>query len=137
MGYYTRIDTTIKVKEEYKNKLRADIYFCKKHSADYLSSTDSPEPNGEHPNFKILRKGIGIKGDYVFWHIEEILIDFNNRIYWDDEQKFYGEHELVEYLKEKVTAGDLICKGEDGEIWGYRFDGEGGFKELKMQMVEK
>ena len=133
MGYYTRIETKqLRIKEEFVNKVKQDIKICKENSADYLSSNMN-----EHPNFTVLREKIGISGDYVFWHIESMIINNDNSIYWDDEFKFYGETELLNYLKYKVTEGDLLCFGEDGTQWGFRFDGKGNMIKLKSSWVEE
>lgn len=79
------------------------------------------------------------------WHsLEEVTykgkVTFNpDHMEWMD---WLGNNEdLVEILKKNKVKGD-ICFGSlegdnDGEFWGYRFDGKGGMIELKGQVVYK
>ena len=130
MGYYASVDTNLKIKQEFRKKVMKDIKLCKKKSPAYLRRSSNGKTE-EHPNFKKLREGIkDAKGDYVFYHIETMEINSENYIFWDEEAKFYRDRDLANYLKDKVSAGDLNFKGEDGEEWGYKFDGEGNVKRM-------
>ena len=134
MGYYSTVETRngLSIKPELIGKVKQDVQFCKDHEPSYLYSS----VDGEHKEFAVLRNRIGISGDYVFWHIASIEIEDNGYFYWEGEQKFYGYEDLAEYLKDKVTTGDLVLVGEDGEGWGFRFDGQGNYKRLMMDWTE-
>jgi len=138
MGYYSRVEFTTKVKKECKEQLLKDILCCVENSPEYLSCSSNitkSNPKGEHKNFKIMRDKIKLSGDYVFYHIEALEIKEDNSLVIDYEQKFYDDEDLANYLKDKVTKGDMIFTGEDNEVWGYRFDGKGKVKGLKGKMV--
>lgn len=45
--------------------------------------------------------------------------------------KFHEEwfEALINFLKPVVTDSRIVCRGEDGEMWAYHFDGMGGVKD--------
>lgn len=129
MGYYSTITTKgLKIKDQYIDQVKKDIAICKQYSPNYLGSFANGGGFKEHPNFRILRDKTGIEGDYVFWHIAEMVVDDENYISWEDDGKFYGDKDLAHYLKDKVTRGEMNFLGEDGAEWGYIFDGNGGLR---------
>ena len=44
--------------------------------------------------------------------------------------KWYQDIDFVDFLKRFVTKGTVRFHGDDGAIWGYLFNGNGGVKPL-------
>ena len=55
----------------------------------------------------------------------------------EPEGKWYYEMELIELLTPYVEAGTLWFIGEDGERWGYDFDGQGNVFALEWKAERK
>jgi hypothetical protein len=83
-------------------------------------------------------------GSEIWYSPEEVTnkgkVTFNeDHMEWMD--WLANNDKLVEILKKYKVEGD-ICFGSlegdnDGEFWGYRFDGKGGMVKLKGEVVYK
>lgn len=133
MGYYSVCENRgVQIKEKHLTKVKNDQKIIKDNESQCLYSSSEGEPK----EFEILREKVYPTGDYVFWHIGDMVVEDNGYFYFEDECKFYGSDDFINYLAPLVTEGDLLFRGEDGEQWGYRFDGKGKVKGLKIQWVE-
>jgi hypothetical protein len=109
MGYYSQMEINLKVKKEKIEILRKEI----------------ERLNQEYEEKMRTRTGI-VDSDLIVYFLTELDIDdegyFNFPIYYD---KWYGNEEFVKFIADYVNEGTLIFTGEDGEKWGYMFDGKG------------
>jgi hypothetical protein len=66
-------------------------------------------------------------------HLAEMTVSDDGDIefeeYWG---KWYGSDELALFLAPFVLAGQMHLHGEDGDCWGYEFDGKGKVYELTI-----
>jgi len=66
---------------------------------------------------------------------DDFSIDEGGWLNWEEYYgKWYGDEEFVKFIKDFVEETRIYFVGEDGQQWGYYFDGKGrvfmiGFKE--------
>lgn len=107
MGYYSNIRIDLKIKPKARPKIRRII--------NQFNNT----PNDNHEEWK-------------HYFLYDIKIEDDGYITLDDyNRKFYHDDEFVLWLKDYCTKGTIQFVGEDGERWGYDFDGEGNVYELE------
>ena len=53
-----------------------------------------------------------------------------------DYGKFYDDENFAKFLSRFVNSGEIIFYGEDGTIWGYRFENDKILK-LETMLVER
>ena len=105
MGYYSTMENSIKIKNEKiaeLRKLRGELIINpSKLNAGHLTQ-------------------------YIQFDLEQMIIEDDGMIYWDELYgKWYADKILAEILAPFVESGDIVYQGEDGERWGYHFDGTG------------
>jgi hypothetical protein len=70
--------------------------------------------------------------DLVDCFFGDMEIGHEGRLEWDEIYgKHYGDEEFAQFIAPFVEQGYLRFLGEDGERWGYWFDGNGGVKRLR------
>lgn len=101
MGYYSKIEFGVKVKP---NKIKA-----------LKTALKNVNPNKVEP-------------DYLQSHLEgiEIIDGYLKLKNGDYYRKWYQDEEMVKFLAPFLDEGTINFTGEDGEKWGYLFDGKGG-----------
>ena len=68
----------------------------------------------------------------VDYFLGELTIGHDGKLEWDEiYAKHYGDEEFAQFIAQFVEQGYLRFVGEDGERWGYWFDGNGGVKRLR------
>ena len=106
MGYYSIMDIYLKIKAESIEK------FKKISEQDDIKSIDTKR--------HVLKR-----------FFESITIQNDGGIYIEEaSQKWYDSDHLAEFLSPYVSKGKIEFTGEDGEKWGYDFDGNGGVYNL-------
>ncbi len=73
--------------------------------------------------------------DRINWMLETFFVNDEGWIDCEDWNAKWNEDEaLMKFLAPFLEAGDITFVGEDGERWGYRFDGKGGIKRLMCEI---
>jgi hypothetical protein len=100
MGYYSELRQDLVIKEALIPKLRKEIEKRK----------------------EIMEKN----NEYIVWHIGTMEVDNDGALEWEDTNcKWYESEKLAVFLAKYVNEGKMVFIGEDGERWGFWFDGEG------------
>ena len=74
--------------------------------------------------------------DWVLHNIYGLKVDDDGFLEYEDYyEKHYDDDKFAWFLKDYATEGKLIYTGEDGERWGYYFDGKG--KLFVLEFIEK
>lgn len=106
MGYYSTIDPQVKVKPEHIGRVTKIT-----ESANMKAKADI--------------------SDYLIWHLSEMMVLSNGNIdFFEYYQKWYDDEKLARLLAPFVKKGIIEFVGDDGDRWGYWFDGKGGLYEL-------
>lgn len=116
MGYSSAMECNVKIKLDRKEHFLKAVEEAKKKRAE-------------------IQKKAGYNQEYEF--VDEFLLELEiaedgNLEYDDYYQKWYADEEFVKFLAPYVREGTLRFVGEDGERWGYHFDGKGGIRLLRF-----
>ena len=99
MGYYSELRQDLVIKEALIPKIRKEIEKRK----------------------EIMEKN----NEYIVWHIGTMEVDNDGTLEWKDTNcKWYESEKLAVFLSKFVEEGKMVFIGEDGERWGFWFDGE-------------
>ena len=117
MGYESSLEEDFKIKKEFIEKVRKKI-------------NDFNEKNNE-------KRGDNFWLDFRTLFFESLTIDDEGYL---DRNEHYGkwgslDRDYAFFLKDFVGAGKMIFAGEDGEKWGFFFDGKGNVFEISF--IEK
>src|SRR3989304_3227059 len=118
MGYYSTLELDVKVKIDKIEALKKAIADKK---AQCTCNTVKSGGLCEIDDFP----------HYLFW--DDFKVDSEGHLLWDEWTiKWYKDTELAIFLKDYFGAGDMVFVGENGERWGYRFDGDGNAYNLEF-----
>ena len=110
MGYVSTICLSVRIKPELIDSVRAEL--------------------DKYPNSKDQLSGYEFSFKDEFLAYADITDDGILEID-ESEQKWEDDEAFAEWLTDKCFSGRMEFTGEDGERWGYEFDGLGGCFEVE------
>ena len=90
--------------------------------------------------FWLARQRVKENTDVYKYFLVDMRIDELGNMFWTDNyRKWYGDEGFVNFILPFANEGYLEFTGEEGEKWGYWFDGKGAVFECKYirQVNEK
>lgn len=100
MGYYSQMEINIKIKSELIEKFKKKI--------EEIKNRKEKE-----------------KKEWEYRFIDDLEVVDGYFDYPDYYCKWYEDENFVKFIKDFVEEGRIRFTGEDGEKWGYYFDGKG------------
>jgi hypothetical protein len=81
----------------------------------------------------------GQKDSRLAGHLADLKVDPDGSLYFatEDFLRKWQDEALAVFLSSFVQAGEIRMTGEDGERWGYAFDGKGGVYSVSYRPVRK
>ena len=123
MGYYSNIVFETKIRGDKVKEFRKEFKRIKREAEKQSSE----------------KKWDG--KEYILWDWNLVCLDEDNPIdndgefnLIDSDGKWYHTEEFAQFLMDYVMEGYIYWLGEDGEKWGYYFDGKGGVWGLEWEM---
>jgi len=122
MGYYSSMSGDLKIKKDKIQEFKDAVLKLQQDTKQ------------ETPKQDFVWFFFGEENDSE-WNVDE-----NGWLEWEDYyQKWYESDDFAKFIKEYVEECEVHFVGEDGERWGYTFDGKGKcwLKEYKEERGEE
>jgi hypothetical protein len=118
MGFYSDICPYFRIRDDKLVEFATAFEALKVKAATMNSSNDIPP--------------------WVVEHIETLKIDIHGDLNMEDASgKWYYTDEMAAFLAPFATDGGMDFTGEDGEKWGFQFNGKGDFEAVVWIRVSR